>query len=124
MANEAATLISDLAKAFVDACPADSRASLVNELSVGDQQAVMRALAAKKIKPTDVTGDGSFMEYAPYEILRSAIEGHPEYCFDGKIWDDLTQPRRFLRHDLYERCRHGRTTENVIGSWPFSAGVI
>jgi len=88
MSAEAAGILLNIAKAFVAACPADNRAALFNEMSVPEQQAVMRALAGKKIKPTDVTGDGSFLQYAPYEILRAKIERYPELCFDGRIWDE------------------------------------
>lgn len=88
MASDASTLLTDIAKAFVSTCPVESRAALFDELAVGEKQQLMSALAGKKIKPNAVTADGSFLQYAPYEILRSKIEGHPEYCFDGKIWDE------------------------------------
>ncbi|TIL83470.1 MAG: hypothetical protein E5Y89_00500 [Mesorhizobium sp.] len=48
----------------------------------------MIALAAKKIKPSDVTQDGSFLQYAPHEITRAMVERHPELCYDGKVWDE------------------------------------
>ena len=88
MAAEAGSILGDIAKALVSNCPEDDRAALFNELSVAEQQSVMRALAAKKIKPTSVTGDGSFLQYAPTEVLITTIQKHPEYCFDGRIWDE------------------------------------
>jgi hypothetical protein len=88
MGTDAAAMLIDLTKAFIANCPTEERAALFNDLAVTDQQTVMRALAAKKIKPTDVTSDGSFLQYAPYEITRSLIERYPEYCFESKIWDE------------------------------------
>jgi hypothetical protein len=86
-ADAAATLI-DVAKALVASCAEDERATLFNDLSVSEQQLVMRALAGKKIKPAETTVDGSFLQSAPSEIVKAIVERHPEYCFDGKIWDE------------------------------------
>ncbi len=88
MSGEATQVLTDIAKALAQNCPEEERAALFNGLSISEQNAIMRALAARKIKPTDVTSDGGFLQYAPYEILRLTIENHPEYCFDGRIWDD------------------------------------
>jgi hypothetical protein len=88
LSTDAAELLSDIAKAFANNCPEESRSDLFNELTVTDQQSVMRALATRKVKPSDVTTDGSFLIYSPYEIIRTLVSRHPEYCFDGQIWDE------------------------------------
>lgn len=113
MASEAAAILTDIAKAFVAACPSDVRAALFNELAVPEQHAVMRALAGKKIKPTDVTGDGSFLQYAPYDVLRGEIEGHPEYCFDGKIWDEAYESLDYGDKAITDDVRSGTLTRYV-----------
>jgi hypothetical protein len=88
MPGDASSLLSDLAKALVCNTAADARAALFDELSVVEQQSVMRALASRKIPPTTVTADGTFLQSAPFEVLRALVERHPELCFDGKIWDE------------------------------------
>jgi hypothetical protein len=113
MATDAAAILVDIAKAFVDNCPEEDRAALFNELSVTEQQSVMRALAAKKIKPTTVTADGTFLQYAPYEILRSEIELHPECCFDGHIWDEAFESLDYGDKEITDGVREGTLTKYV-----------
>jgi hypothetical protein len=67
----------------------------------------MRALAAKKIKPTTVTADGSFLQYAPSEILRSLIDLHPEFCFDGRIWDEPYESLDYGNKEITDSVRAG-----------------
>jgi Histidine kinase-, DNA gyrase B-, and HSP90-like ATPase len=107
MGSDASSMLSDLAKALVDNCPAEDRAALFDTLPVTEQQSVMRSLAARKIAPTSVTGDGSFLAYAPPEILRALIERHPEYCFDGKIWDEPFEALDYGDADLTAAVRNG-----------------
>ena len=71
----------------MSACPETERASLFNDLGVQDQTAVMRALATKKIKPSEATVNGGFLASGPFEIIRLVVEKRPDLCFDGKIWD-------------------------------------
>lgn len=85
--NNAASVLIDLARCIVSACPEAERASLFNDLVVQDQTAVMRALATKKIKPSEATVNGGFLASGPFEIIRSVVEKRPDLCFDGKIWD-------------------------------------
>jgi hypothetical protein len=107
MAADSAGILIDLSKALVASCPEEERAALFNELGVSDQQSVMRALAAKKIKPTTATTDGSFLQYAPYEILRSLVEGHPEFCFDGRIWDEAYASLDYGDKEITDGARSG-----------------
>jgi hypothetical protein len=107
MSADAAQILVDLAKALAGSCPEDERPALFNELVVGDQQLVMRALAAKKIKPTSVTADGSFLQYAPPEILRALVEQHPEYCFDSRIWDEPYEALDYGDKELNDSVRSG-----------------
>src|SRR5262249_45859838 len=107
MAADASEILIDLAKVLVASCPEDERAPLFNDLGVGEQQSVMRALAAKKIKPTTVTADGSFLQYAPPEILRSLIEQHPEFCFDGRIWDEPYESLDYGEKEITDSVRSG-----------------
>jgi hypothetical protein len=67
----------------------------------------MRALATRKIAPTSVTGDGSFLQFAPYEIIRSLVERHPEYCFDGKVWDEPYEILEYGDNDITTAVRDG-----------------
>lgn len=85
--SDAASILANLARGLVLACPSEERASLFNDLSLQEQTAVMRALAAKKIKPAEATVDGSFLASAPYEIVRTILEKRPDLCFDGHLWD-------------------------------------
>lgn len=107
MSADASAMLLDIAKAFIASCAAEDRAALFNELSVTDQQTVMRSLGAKKIKPNDVTGDGSFLLYAPHDILRSLIESHPEYCFEGKIWDAAYDSLEYGDKEITDGVRAG-----------------
>ena len=83
----AAALLSDVARCLVSACPQEERATLFNDLSVEDQNTVMRTLAIKKIKPAEATINGNFLVSTPFEVTRKVIEARPDLCFDGKIWD-------------------------------------
>lgn len=85
---DASAILIDVARALVSSCPEEDRASLFNDLSVQEQTTVMRSLAAKKIKPAEATIDGSFLQSAPSEIVKTLIIRRPELCFDGKIWDE------------------------------------
>lgn len=85
--NTAASVLTDVARCLVSACPEVERAALFNDLGVQEQTAVMRALAAKKIKPSEATVNGSFLVAGPFEIIRMVVEKRPDLCFDGKIWD-------------------------------------
>ncbi|RVM09363.1 ATP-binding protein [Sinorhizobium meliloti] len=85
---DAAAILVDVARALVNACPQEERPSLFNDLSVQEQTMVMRALAGKKIKPSEATIDGSFLQSAPADIIKTLVIRRPELCFDGKIWDE------------------------------------
>lgn len=87
LANDAASVLVDVARCVVAAHPEAERASIFNDLGLQEQTAVMRALAAKKIKPAEATVDGTFLASAPFEIVRSVVEMRPDLCFDGKLWD-------------------------------------
>jgi hypothetical protein len=107
ISGAASAILLDIAKAIVSNCPEEDRATLFNEMSVTEQQTTMRALAAKKIKPTEVTSDGSFLQYAPAEILRGFVERHPEYCFEGKIWDEAYQTMDYGDQDITNGVKSG-----------------
>ncbi|SLN78081.1 hypothetical protein ROA7023_04735 [Roseisalinus antarcticus] len=85
--NSATSVLVDVARCLVSVCPEEERTSLYNDLGVDEQTAVMRALAAKKIKPSEATVNGSFLLSGPLEIVRIAVEKRPDLCFDGKLWD-------------------------------------
>lgn len=85
--NSATSVLVDVARCLVSVCPEEERPSLFNDLGVDEQTAVMRALAAKKIKPSEATVNGSFLLSGPLEIVRIAVEKRPDLCFDGKLWD-------------------------------------
>lgn len=87
LSGDASAILVDVAKGVVAACPEADRPSLFNELGLQEQAAVMRSLAARKIKPAEATVDGSFLASAPFEIVRSIVERRPELCFDGNLWD-------------------------------------
>jgi hypothetical protein len=88
MQPDAAELLQTIARAIAENCPELERAALFNDLPVDDQQTIMRSLAARKIKPSDVISNGAFLQYAPSDYLGLFVERCPEYCFDGKIWDE------------------------------------
>lgn len=105
MSSDASALLLDIAKALVASRAEEDRAALFNDLSVSEQQLVMRALGTRKIPPTSVTGDGSFLQYAPYEIIRVLVERHPEHCFDGKVWDEPFEALEYGDKDLTASVR-------------------
>lgn len=105
MSGDASALLVDIAKALVASRAEEDRAALFNDLSVPEQQLVMRALGTRKISPTGVTGDGSFLQYAPYEIIRDLVERHPEYCFDGKVWDEPFEALEYGHKDITASVR-------------------
>jgi hypothetical protein len=104
--SDASAILVDLARSLAEACPVDDRASLFNGLSVSEQTAVMRALAGRKIKPTDVTVDGSFLQYAPFEIIKALVENRPELCFDGKVWDAAFADLDYGNVEITEEARN------------------
>lgn len=85
---DASAILVDVARALVNSCPEEERASLFNDLSVQEQTTVMRALAGKKIKPAEATIDGSFLQSAPSDIIKTLLIRRAELCFDGRIWDE------------------------------------
>lgn len=105
MGVDASEILADIARAVARNCPEADRPALFNDLSVGEQQAVMRTLARRKIRPTEVTNNGSFLQYAPYEHLQAVVEKYPEYCFDGKIWDEPYEDLDYGDADVTEGAR-------------------
>ena len=105
MIADAAQILTDIAKNLVASCPEEDRPALFNDLPVAEQQSIMRILASKKIKPTQVTSDGSFLQYAPYDVLRLIMESHPEYCFDGNIWDEPYESLDYQNQEITDNAR-------------------
>lgn len=103
--NASAVLI-DIARSIATACPEDERKSLFNGLSVPEQTAVMRALAGKKIKPTEATTDGSFLQSAPFEIIKTLIEKRPDLFFDGKVWDAAFSDLDYGNPEITDEARN------------------
>lgn len=85
--SSAASVLIDVARCLVSTCPEEERPSLFNGLGLQEQTSVMRALAAKKIMPSEATINGSFLVSGPFEIIRMVVENRPDLCFDGKLWD-------------------------------------
>lgn len=85
--STAGSILADVARCIISACPEAERPSLFNELGLQVQTAVMRALAAKKIMPSEATGNGNFLMSGPLEVIRMVVEKRPDLCFDGKLWD-------------------------------------
>ena len=83
----AMSVLRDIAEAFSASCPETERESLFNDLSIGEQTAVMSSLASKSIPPSSVISDGMFLTLSPFTILQSVISRRPDLCFDGKLWD-------------------------------------
>lgn len=104
---DAAAILVDVARALIASCPVDERASLFNDLSVPEQQSVMRALAGKKIKPAEATIDGTFLQSAPSEIIKAIVERHSELCFDGKIWDEAYADLDYGDPEITDGARNG-----------------
>ena len=88
MQPAAVEVLDTIARSFVRNTPEEERPTLFNELDVDEQQGVMRALARRRVKPAAVIEDGSFLEYVSNEYLAKFVAMYPEYCFDGKIWDE------------------------------------
>ena len=91
MQPDAVEVLETIARSMVSNIPEADRPSLFNDLSVDEQHAIMRNLASRRIKPNAVISDGSFLEYAPYEYIAQFVDMYPQYCFDGKIWDEPYQ---------------------------------
>ena len=88
MQLNAIELLSLIGRAIISNCPEQERAALFDGLSVAEKEAVMRSLAAKQIRPTDVVGNGTFLLHGPVEVIAKFVQVYPEYCFDQKIWDE------------------------------------
>jgi hypothetical protein len=104
--TDALAIMVDVARSLAEACPIDDRASLFNSLSVPEQTAVMRALAGRKIKPTEATVDGSFLQYAPFDIIKTLVKNRPELCFDGKVWDAAFADLDYGNVEITEEARN------------------
>jgi hypothetical protein len=111
--SDASAILIDVARSLAGACPAEDRASLFNGLSVPEQTAVMRALAGRKIKPTEATIDGSFLQYAPFEIVKALVGNRPELCFDGKVWDAAYFDLDYGNVEITEEARNSVLSKYV-----------
>ncbi|MGQ3230231.1 MAG: ATP-binding protein [Blastomonas fulva] len=103
--GDASAILVDVARGIVSACPENERASLFNSLNLQEQTAVMRALAAKKIKPAEATVDGAFLASAPFEIVRSIVEQRPDLCFDGRLWDAAYAALDYVDPEITDEAR-------------------
>lgn len=111
--SDASAVLVDVARSLADACLPEDRASLFNGLSVSQQTAVMRALAARKIKPTEATVDGSFLQYAPFEIIKALVENRPELCFDSRVWDAAYADLDYGNVEITEEARDSVVSKYV-----------
>ena len=103
---DASSVLSDVAHGVALSCPDDEKASLFKDLSIEEQTKVMRALASKGIRqPAETANDGSFLAFAPFEILHSVVERKPELCFDGKIWSDPYDSIDFNDPEITQEAR-------------------
>lgn len=104
--SDASSVLSDVAHNLASSCPDDEKPSLFNDLSLEEQNRVMRSLASKGIRqPATATSDGSFLPFAPFEILQSILEKRPELCFDGKIWSDPYDSIDFKDPEITQEAR-------------------
>ncbi|WP_170505720.1 ATP-binding protein [Ruegeria arenilitoris] len=85
---EATDLIGILTRAFLAAVADEERSTLFSSLTDLDQNKTMREMARRNVSPGPAIQDGSFLEYAPVQVLGSLIDDFPEFFFDGKIWDE------------------------------------
>lgn len=64
-------------------------AALFAELSVEDQQSILRRMAKRGVTdPVALTSDGGFLEFMDRARLKGFFEAHPELFLDGRYWDD------------------------------------
>lgn len=104
--SNASSVLSDVAHELASSCPDDEKASLFKDLSIDEQTKVMRALASKGIRqPAETTSDGSFLAFAPFEILQSVVERRPGLCLDGKIWSDPYDSIDFNDPEITQEAR-------------------
>jgi hypothetical protein len=88
LAADARETLRDIARGARGAMEDGDGSPFFYELSLIEREAVQRRMAAKFVThPQRAIDDGSFLEYAPYDILRSFLERHPELFFDGTYWD-------------------------------------
>lgn len=85
---EAADLIGILTRAFLIAVSDEERAELFSNLSDTEQNKIMREMARRNVSPGPAIQDGSFLEYAPVQVIAGLVDEYPEFFFDGKIWDE------------------------------------
>jgi hypothetical protein len=88
LAGEAREALRDIARGPSGAIEDGEGGPLFYELSPTEREAVQLRMGAKfVVNPQRVIEDGTFLEYAPYDVLRAFLERHPEYFFDGAYWD-------------------------------------
>jgi hypothetical protein len=87
VADATAALVS-IADLVLANCPQQERGELFSDLSLDDQQEVMRYLASRNIRPDLAISDGTFLRYPPFHGLGKLLDRHPELFFDGTIWEE------------------------------------
>lgn len=89
LSAEAVSTLSDIARAASAALSSADSASLFEELSISDREAVLRKMASRAVSdPQRALAEGRFLEYAPRRTLLTFFEKHPELFFDGHYWDE------------------------------------
>ncbi len=88
LASAARETLHDIAQGLSGAVEDGDGSALFYELSPSEREGIQRRMAAKSVvNPQQAIEDGSFLEYAPHDTLRSFFLAHPELFFDGRYWD-------------------------------------
>lgn len=89
LSAEAVSSLSDIARAVAAALSSGDSASLFEELSLSDREAILQKMASRAVsEPQRVLSEGRFLEFAPRRTLLTFFEKHPELFFDGHYWDE------------------------------------
>lgn len=89
LSAEATMSLSDITRSLSRTLSPEDSASLFQELSLAEREAVLQKMAARAVRdPQRVLSEGRFLEFAPRKTLLNFFQRHPELFLDGKYWDE------------------------------------
>ena len=86
---DAGEVLAEFARAVRAGGDREAGSGLFAELSIEDQQSILRRMAKRGVTdPGVLTSDGGFLEFMDRGRLKGFFEDHPELFLDSRYWDD------------------------------------
>lgn len=86
---DAGEALAEFARAVRAGGDREAGSGLFAELSIEDQQSILRRMAKRGVTdPGVLTSDGGFLEFMDRGRLKGFFEDHPELFLDSRYWDD------------------------------------